>query len=165
MDIELAKARGRRIAASVTGRESDVWDRLAEAAVKGRPSLKRQRYKILVVDDELWAALDMEWVVAKLGHEVVGSAATADDAIKLADEMRPDLVLMDIRLSDDSDGIVAATIIRQRYDIRSLFVTSHGELETRVRAEAASPAGFVEKPFAPETLARAIETALSPDTD
>ena len=66
-------------------------------------SLAKQ--KILIVDDELWAALDMEWVVQTLGHEAVGPVATADKAIELAGTMRPNLVLMDIRLANNGDGV------------------------------------------------------------
>jgi two-component system, response regulator PdtaR len=65
------------------------------------------KQKILIVDDELWAALDMEWVVQTLGHEVVGPVATAEKAIELAGSRRPDLVLMDIRLANDSDGVAS----------------------------------------------------------
>ena len=97
---------------------------------------------ILVVEDELWAALDMEWVVRKLGHEVIGPAATAEEAIRLAEAEMPDLVLMDIRLANGSDGVTAAIEIRRRFGITSLFVSAHGELATRQRAEAAEPAGF-----------------------
>lgn len=120
-------------------------------------------YNILIVDDELWAALDMEWVVRKLRHEVVGPAATAEEAIELAERMRPDLVLMDIRLANHSDGVSAAVEIRQRFDIPSLFVSAHVDPITRERATAARPSGFIEKPFTPEALALAIENALKPD--
>ena len=118
--------------------------------------------KILVVDDELWSALDMEWVIRKLGHDVVGPVATAKEALELADEIRPDLVLMDIRLADDSDGIDAAVAARQQFNIPSIFVSAHGDLATRNRASAADPCGFIEKPFTPEALATAIEKALDP---
>jgi len=120
-------------------------------------------HNILIVDDEIWAALDMEWVVRKLGHEVVGPAATAEEAIKLAETARPNLVLMDIRLADDSDGVTAAVEIRQRFDIPSLFVSAHADPVARKRAVAARPSGFIEKPFTPESLALAIEAALEPD--
>lgn len=137
---------------------------LASAAVRGRTKAPPAGLHILVVEDELWAALDMEWVVRKLGHEVVGPAATADEAIRLAESEMPHLALMDIRLANDTDGVTAAIEIRRRFGIASLFVSAHGELATRQRAEAAEPAGFIEKPFAPETLAAAIEKALSSKT-
>jgi CheY-like chemotaxis protein len=147
---------------SSVGGGSHRWDRPGAAATRGRAKAPSAGLHILVVEDELWAALDMEWVVRKLGHEVIGPAATADEAVRLAESELPDLVLMDIRLANDSDGVTAAIEIRKRFGIASLFVSAHGELATRQRAKAAEPAGFIEKPFAPETLAIAIEKALSP---
>ena len=105
----------------------------------------------------------MEWVVLTLGHEAVGPAATAEKAIELAGRVRPNLVLMDIRLANDSDGVAAAIEIRQRFEIPSLFVSAHGDPMMRSRAAAARPLGFIEKPFSPESLALAIEAALNPD--
>ena len=142
---------------------TDVGGRLKPSFKARRPASALATYQILIVDDELWAALDMEWVVHKLRHEVVGPAATADEAIELAEKARPDLVLMDIRLADDSDGVAAAVEIRQRFDIPSVFVSAHGDSMTRQRAIAARPSGFIEKPFTPETLTRAIEAALKPN--
>jgi CheY-like chemotaxis protein len=140
-----------------------MWERLEPGSDRGRRTSSSARQKILIVDDELWAALDMEWVVQTLGHEVVGPAATAEKAIELAGRVRPNLVLMDIRLANDSDGVAAAIEIRERFDIPSLFVSAHGDPIMRSRAAAANPVGFIEKPFTPESLALAIEAALNPD--
>jgi DNA-binding NarL/FixJ family response regulator len=140
----------------------DVWSRI-KPSNRVKPASEAATYQILIVDDELWAALDMEWVVRQLHHEVVGPAATAEEAIELAETARPDLVLMDIRLANDSDGVAAAVEIRQRFDIPSLFVSAHGDDVTRQRAIAARPSGFIEKPFTPDALALAIEAALKPD--
>jgi len=148
---------------AVGSRTSGMWERLEPGSDRGRRTSSSARQKILIVDDELWAALDMEWVVQTLGHEVVGPAATAEKAIELAGKLRPNLVLMDIRLANDSDGVAAAIEIRQRFDIPSLFVSAHGDPMSRSRAAAARPLGFIEKPFSPESLALAIEAALNPD--
>lgn len=147
----------------IAGNNTPLWERLNAGALGRRARVSPVNLRILVVDDELWAALDMEWVVRKLGHEVIGPAATADEAVRFAELEKPDLVLMDIRLANGSDGVAAAIEIRQRFEIPSLFVSAHGELATRQRAQAAQPAGFIEKPFAPETLALAIDDALSPE--
>jgi CheY-like chemotaxis protein len=142
---------------------ADVWERLESGSDRSRRKSSSATQKILIVDDELWAALDMEWVVQTLGHEAIGPATTAEQAIELAGRMRPDLVLMDIRLANDSDGVTAAIEIRQRFDIPSLFVSAHGDQMIRSRAAAARPLGFIEKPFTPDALALAIEAALNPD--
>ena len=145
------------------GRTAGIWERLETGSDRGLRASLSARQKILIVDDELWAALDMEWVVQTLGHEVVGPAATAEMAIELAGRVRPNLVLMDIRLANNSDGVAAAIEIRQRFDIPSLFVSAHGDPIMRSRAAAARPLGFIEKPFSPESLELAIEAALNPD--
>ena len=129
------------------------------------PAEYEATHKILIVDDEMWSALDMEWVVRQLGHEVVGPAATSEAALALAGEHRPDLTLMDISLANRGDGIATAIEIRGRYDIPSIFVSGHADTLTRRRALSARPAGFIEKPFTPEALAQAIETALKGGAD
>jgi two-component system, response regulator PdtaR len=144
-------------------RKPGIWERLEPRPGSSRRPSASTLQKILIVDDELWAALDMEWVVQTLGHEVVGPATTAEKAIELAGRARPNLVLMDIRLADNSDGVAAAIEIRQRFDIPSLFVSAHGDPISRNRAAAAQPLGFIEKPFSPESLSRAIEAALNPN--
>jgi two-component system, response regulator PdtaR len=144
-------------------RKPGIWERLEPHPNRSRRQSSSATQKILIVDDELWAALDMEWVVQRLGHQVVGPASTAEKAIELAGRERPDLVLMDIRLADNSDGVSAAIAIRQRFNIPSLFVSAHGDPITRNRAAAAQPLGFIEKPFSPESLSIAIESALNPE--
>jgi len=134
---------------AVGPRTAGIWERLEPRSDRGRRASSSIRQKILIVDDELWAALDMEWVVQTLGHEVVGPAATAEKAIELAGRVRPNLVLMDIRLANDSDGVAAAIEIRERFDIPSLFVSAHGDPIMRSRAAGANPVGFIEKPFSP----------------
>ena len=82
---------------------------------------------------------------------------------QLAGRVRPNLVLMDIRLANNSDSVAAAIEIRQRFDIPSIFVSAHGDPIMRSRAAAARPLGFIEKPFSPKSLELAIEAALNPD--
>src|SRR5262249_45692727 len=124
-------------------RTAGMWEQ-TERSDWGKRTSSLAKQKILIEDDELWAALDMERVVQTLGHEVVGPAATADKAIELAGTMRPNLVLMDIRLANNGDGVATAIEIRERFDIPSLFVSAHGDPMTRDRAAAARPLGFIE---------------------
>lgn len=126
--------------------------RVADALVAGR--------RILIVEDEMFVALDIEAAVIKAGHKVVGFAGTAERAVELADEMRPDLVLMDIRLPGDRDGIDAAIEIRQRFDIPSLIISAYSDAETRARAVPAAPLGFIAKPFDHALLALALNGGM-----
>lgn len=80
--------------------------------------------------------------------------------MRLAEELRPDLIVMDVRLSGGRDGIDAAVEIRAATGIRSVFATAYGDPATRARADLASPAGWVSKPYTIEALAAAIRSGL-----
>jgi CheY-like chemotaxis protein len=101
----------------------------------------------LIVEDEIFIALDAKSLLQSLGHTVVGIAVSADDAVRRAERERPDVVLMDIRLSGPRDGIDAADEIQRRFGISSIFVTANTDAQTRARAAAVAPLGFLEKPL------------------
>jgi DNA-binding NarL/FixJ family response regulator len=126
--------------------------RVADALLRAR--------RILIVEDEMFVALDIEAVVIKAGHKVVGFAGTAERAVTMADEMRPDLVLMDIRLPGERDGVDAAIEIRQRFDIPSLIISAYSDAETRARATPARALGFIPKPFDHALLALALNGGM-----
>ncbi len=114
--------------------------------------MERNSLRILVVEDEFFIALDVEEQAKSLGHTVVGIATTADEAIQMAGERRPDIALMDIRLSGATDGIAAALAIRSQYGIESIFVTANTDPHTLLRAKAIKPLGVLEKPITMERL-------------
>jgi DNA-binding NarL/FixJ family response regulator len=116
--------------------------------------------RILVVEDEPWIAMDMQRIVVDAGYDAVGLAQDASEAIHIAAETRPVLVLMDIRLAGQRDGIDAAVELLERYGIRSIFVSAHFDGATRRRAEAARPHAMVDKPIDPDALLAAIQSAL-----
>ncbi|HWI55575.1 MAG TPA: response regulator, partial [Bacillota bacterium] len=118
------------------------------------------RAKILVVEDETIVAMDIERGLRGLGYEVVGTAGTGQRAIKLAEQQRPDLVLMDIRLQGAMDGIQAGREIRQRLGIPIVFLTAHADAATVQRAKEAQPFGYLLKPFEDRELHTTIEIAL-----
>jgi CheY-like chemotaxis protein len=130
--------------------ENDEPDREGHAS-KGLRSLR-----VLLVEDEFFISLSTEAMIEHLGHVIVGTAVSADDAIALALAERPDVILMDIRLVGTRDGIDAATEIHNRLGIRSLFVTANTDQKTRQRALAAKPAGFIEKPLTEQRLRDAL---------
>ena len=114
---------------------------------------------LIVEDDEIVAAVVSERLM-KLGYQPVGRAASGDQAIALAGELRPDLVLMDIRLEGKMDGIGAAQEIRQRFHIPSVFLSAYSEEATIERAKLAEPFGYILKPFEGRELRANIEMAL-----
>jgi CheY-like chemotaxis protein len=114
--------------------------------------MDKNNLKILIVEDEFFIALEVEEQVTSLGHTVVGTAATADEAVRMAGERRPDVVLMDIRLAGATDGITAALAIRSQYGIESVFVTANTDPHTLIRAKGIKPLGVLEKPVTLERL-------------
>jgi CheY-like chemotaxis protein len=113
-------------------------------------------FRILIVEDELFVALDLHAMLEANGHDIVGIAVAAEEAVALAARELPDLVLMDIRLAGARDGVEAAREIRDRFDIPSLFVTATTDQQTRQRAATTRPLGFLEKPFTEQRLRTAL---------
>lgn len=115
---------------------------------------------ILLVEDDFLVGMEMEAGLEAAGYEVAGIAATAEEAVDLAASRRPALVVMDIRLASERDGIDAALEIFRTLGIRSLFASAHVDSQVRARAEAARPLGWVAKPYRVETLLAAVGQAL-----
>nr|WP_281351625.1 response regulator [Propylenella binzhouense] len=116
--------------------------------------------RILIVEDEWFIAMESDAILRESGYTVVGMAMTADDAVELVGRERPDLVLMDIRLRGERDGIDAAIEIRERFGVACLFATAHSEAALRERGSAAAPAGWITKPFSEQQLLTAVQNAL-----
>lgn len=116
--------------------------------------------RILVVEDEGITALDLQRTLVRMGYRVPRSVASGREAIEAADELALDLILCDIVLRGDMDGIEAATQILTRHQVPVVFLTAFGDLTTLQRARAANPYGYLIKPFHDEELRSTIETAL-----
>lgn len=119
-----------------------------------------ERPRILVVEDEALVAMATSQLLEDAGYEVVGMAADSAQALRLADEQRPELVLMDIRLRGGDDGVDTALEIRRRFGSRILYVSAHGDAATLARAAKTDPAGFVGKPHTTQELLNAVARAL-----
>jgi DNA-binding NarL/FixJ family response regulator len=137
----------------------------ASAAPADRPGeteapVAAQRPCILLVEDDFLVGMEMEAGLQDAGYDVAGIATTAEEAVAIAGERRPALVVMDIRLAGRRDGVDAALDIFRSFGIRSLFASAHGDALVRARAEAARPLGWVAKPYRVGTLLKAVESAL-----
>ena len=99
--------------------------------------------KILVVEDEKIVALELTERLKGMGYEVVDSVSTGKDAIEKAAALNPNLVLMDIKLKGEMDGIQAATEIRKRFRIPIVYLTAHTDEATLQRAKASEPFGYL----------------------
>lgn len=115
--------------------------------------------RVLIVEDEAVTALDLSRELAGLGYDVCGVVDTSAEAVRLALETRPDVVLMDVRLADGGDGIDTAREIARGHDTAVVFLTAHSDEATLERALDVSPFGFLIKPFRARDLKVAIELA------
>jgi DNA-binding NarL/FixJ family response regulator len=118
------------------------------------------RPRLLIVEDDFLVTWQMEEALAEAGFMITGVASSADEAIQAAGAVRPDLVLMDIRLRGDRDGVEAALELFARYGLRCLFTTAHTTGETRGRADPANPVGWLPKPYTMPALVRAVRRGL-----
>lgn len=116
--------------------------------------------KILVVEDQNIVALNIKNKLKNLGYEVPGTVVSGEEAIREAELANADLVLMDIMLKGDMDGIEAARIIKSRFKIPVIYLTACTDFETLERAKLTEPEGYIPKPFKEEDLYKNIETAL-----
>src|SRR3970040_35895 len=116
--------------------------------------------KILVVEDEAIVARNIEKRLSNAGYHISGLVTTAKEAIEKAHSTKPDLVLMDIKLKGEMDGIEAAKIIRKTFRLPIIFLTSYTDEETFQRAKITEPFGYLIKPFEIKELNRTVEMAL-----
>jgi len=116
--------------------------------------------RIMVVEDEGIVALDIRNKLRRMGYAVAGIADSGEDAVVMALDMKPDLVLMDIRLKGEMDGIEAARRIRKQYSIPIVYLTAYADTTTRRRADATGPAAYLLKPFDDSELHGVIQKAL-----
>jgi diguanylate cyclase (GGDEF)-like protein/PAS domain S-box-containing protein len=117
--------------------------------------------RIMIVEDERVVALDLKMSLQTLGYEVVGIASQAERAVRDADRLQPDLVLMDIHLDHGSDGTAAALAMRQRWRLPIVFLTAYADEATLSRAERSLPYGYLVKPFQLRELGATVRMALA----
>jgi DNA-binding NtrC family response regulator len=116
--------------------------------------------RIMIAEDERITAEDLRDILTDLGYSVTAVVSTGADAVRQAEETAPDLVIMDIRLEGDMDGIEAAQLIRTRAKIPIVYLTAHADQRMVERAKQAAPLGYIVKPFQEDELRASIEIAL-----
>jgi len=119
-----------------------------------------EKIRILIVEDEALVAEDLKEMLQGFGYEVPGIADTGEKAIALADEHQLDLVLMDINLAGEMDGITAGGQIRSQWKIPLIYVTAFATQAIIDRAKKTKPSGYILKPFNERQIQTAIEIAL-----
>jgi CRP-like cAMP-binding protein/CheY-like chemotaxis protein len=115
---------------------------------------------VLIAEDEALVALDISHELESAGYTVIEQVSNGRDAVKKAFELKPDIILMDISMPGEIDGIQAADEIRSKQGTPIVFVTAHSDEATLQRAKITHPSGYVMKPFEPNELRAHIEIAL-----
>ena len=115
--------------------------------------------RVLIVEDEWLIAMDLAETVRQAGHEVLAIAADPDEAVSAAKSGKPDLVLMDLRLSNGTSGVDAARRLWEEAHLRCIFVSANLDIPTLDSLKAYDPLGFVAKPILPARLRQAMGVA------
>jgi PAS domain S-box-containing protein len=116
--------------------------------------------KLLIVEDEPLVALDLQQEVEQFGHEVVGLAESADEALMAVEERRPDLALMDVRINGRMNGIQTARLLKDAYQVPAIFLTGYSDEITVARVAREMPYGYLTKPFQSSELKATVQVAL-----
>jgi PAS domain S-box-containing protein len=116
--------------------------------------------KIMIIEDEAIIAKDIENILLNCGYEIAGNFASAEDAITSVNSMKPDLILMDVVLKGNIDGIEASSILKQKINVPIIFITAFADDITLSRIKNSSPHGYFLKPFEEKELRTWIETTL-----
>jgi CheY-like chemotaxis protein len=120
--------------------------------------------KVMIVEDEVIAALATQKMLQKLGFEVCGNVTTGEDALAAVDDGCPDLVIMDVYLDGELDGIETAERLQQLRDVPVIYVTAYSDDATRARASATHPLAYLVKPLDMSLLEKALEGLTRPTT-
>lgn len=135
--------------------ESEVKALIDEA---GHEIAEQISARVLVIEDEPLIGLDLETIVTEIGHEVVGVAPTRDEAVAMARQSRPGLLLADVQLADGSSGIDAVNDILSDASVPVIFITAYPE--RLLTGERAEPTFLITKPFRPEMVKAVMSQAL-----
>ena len=130
--------------------------RLADAA--GREMAAEIATDVLIIEDETFIAMDLESLVKSLGHNVIGVARTHSDAVALAKNKKPGLILADIQLADGSSGLDAVNELLRLFEVPVVFITAYPE--RFLTGERPEPAFLISKPFQPAMVSAVASQAL-----
>jgi len=138
------------------------WPREPVLAPDGRAVSEQSENgpRILIVEDDVLVASEMEVTLSDAGFEIVGIAASAKEALLLASAESPVLAVMDIRIAGDRDGIDTALELFRAHGIRCIFASAHSDRDSRLRAEPAAPLGWLQKPYSMASLTAMVRAAL-----
>lgn len=124
------------------------------------PDLTSPERRALIIEDEALIVEELSERLSRLGFSVIAAVDSAEEGVAIATRELPDLVLMDIRLKGDKDGVQAAEEIRQQVDVPIVYLTAYSDQSTVERAKRTEHDGFILKPFHRQELKTTIEVAM-----
>ena len=116
--------------------------------------------RILIVEDERIVAMDLRLRLVRMGHTVLGIAASGEEAIRQAQALLPDIILMDIVLKGEIDGVEAAARIGVQLHIPVVYISAYTDERTLERARRTAPSGYLRKPFDNSSIQATLEQTL-----
>ena len=116
--------------------------------------------KFLIADDDFTIGMQIEEMITALGYDVVGQAGSGQEAVEMARDLRPDIILMDVVMPGELNGINAAEKIKAEWDVPIVFISGHGESDYIQEAKQIEPYGYVMKPFDENEIKAFVEIAL-----
>ncbi len=116
--------------------------------------------QVLIVEDEAIVSMDLRYKLETLGYSVPAEISSGEQGVDAASQLHPDVVLMDIRLSGEMDGIDAAARIRDQFDVPVVYLTAYADGATLDRAKLTEPFGYLLKPVDPRELQTVVEAAI-----
>jgi len=119
------------------------------------------KVNVLIVEDESIVAKDIQLSLTKFGYNVVGTAATAENAIEIALDKEPNIILMDIMLKGKTSGIEAAEAIKREINVPIIYLTANTDTDTLEKAKHSEPHGFIVKPFKEIELKRRFISSIA----
>ena len=113
--------------------------------------------KVMIVEDDMIIQMFLSKVVSGFGYEVISEARTCDQALSKLDLNKPDIILMDIGIAGNKDGIITSCLIHEKMDIPIIYITGNSDESTLKRAKESNPAGFVFKPIVENKLKKTLQ--------
>lgn len=120
--------------------------------------------QVLIVEDDMIISMVLERMIIKLGHKVINKVITGEEAIASALDLAPDLILMDIQLKDDIDGISAMEEIRKESDVQVIYITGNSDQYNLSRAKKTNYVDYLVKPIQMSHLKKSMSKAFSEQT-
>ncbi len=115
--------------------------------------------RILIIEDDLLIATEIEATLAEAGFEIVGVTGSGEEALELAKVRPPTLAVVDIRLAGDRDGVDTAIELFRTHGVRCIFASAYSDNEARRRATGAAPLGWLQKPYSMTALSAIVRAA------